>query len=113
MRGRSSAAKPPAADAHHGDAPPGPGSGRLTRSRLWAQEEDLPFLDPPLEVDSQTPVADALIKRLKDEEEREGGWARSHRHTSSLTLTMVAGGPGSQLPAADYGVKSYKADSCV
>ena len=81
VRGRSSAAKPPAADAHHGDAPPSPGSGRLTRSRLWVQsEEDLPFLDPPLEVDSQTPVADALIKRLKDEEEREGGWARSHSH---------------------------------
>ncbi|KAK5612742.1 hypothetical protein CRENBAI_007729 [Crenichthys baileyi] len=50
-------------------------SRRLTRSRLWDHpEEDLPLLDSPLEVDSETPVADALIKRLKDEEEkREGG----------------------------------------
>ena len=77
MRGRSSAAKPLEVDAQPSEAPPSPGSRRLTRSRLWEQtEEDLPFLDPPLEVDSQTPVADALIKRLKDEEEKEGG--RSH-----------------------------------
>ncbi|CAL8235051.1 unnamed protein product, partial [Arctogadus glacialis] len=72
-RGRSSAAKPLEADAQPGEAPPTPGSRRLTRSRLWEQaEEDLPFLDPPLEVDSQTPVADALIKRLQDEEAKEG-----------------------------------------
>nr|XP_029530973.1 protein ELYS-like [Oncorhynchus nerka] len=42
---------------------------RPTRSRLWNhQEEDLPLLETPLEVDSGTPVADALIKRLHDEE---------------------------------------------
>ncbi|CDQ81632.1 unnamed protein product [Oncorhynchus mykiss] len=48
---------------------------RLTRSRLWNhQEEDLPLLETPLEVDSGTPVADALIKRLHDEEaKREVG----------------------------------------
>uniref|UniRef100_A0A8C7LB02 AT hook containing transcription factor 1 n=1 Tax=Oncorhynchus kisutch TaxID=8019 RepID=A0A8C7LB02_ONCKI len=48
---------------------------RPTRSRLWNhQEEDLPLLETPLEVDSGTPVADALIKRLHDEEaKREVG----------------------------------------
>ena len=46
---------------------------RTTR-KLWDQpEEDLPLLDSPLEVDSETPVADALIKRLKDEEEKQEG----------------------------------------
>lgn len=44
-----------------------------TRSKLWDHpEEELPLLDSPLEVDSETPVADALIKRLQDEEEKEG-----------------------------------------
>ncbi|XP_029000032.1 protein ELYS isoform X3 [Betta splendens] len=49
-------------------------SRRPTRSKLWDhQEENLLLLDSPLEVDSQTPVADALIKRLQDEEvKREG-----------------------------------------
>ncbi|TNN43725.1 hypothetical protein EYF80_046070 [Liparis tanakae] len=47
-------------------------SRRATRSKLWdPPEEDLPLLDSPLEVDSETPVADALIKRLKDEEEQD------------------------------------------
>lgn len=46
---------------------------RPTRSKLWDHpEEELPLLDSPLEVDSETPVADALIKRLQDEEEKEG-----------------------------------------
>nr|XP_015808264.2 protein ELYS isoform X1 [Nothobranchius furzeri] len=45
-----------------------------TRSKLWHHpEEDLPLLDSPLEVDSETPVADALIRRLQDEEERQKG----------------------------------------
>ncbi|XP_023142189.2 protein ELYS isoform X2 [Amphiprion ocellaris] len=50
-------------------------SRRPTRSKLWDHpEEDLPLLDSPLEVDSETPVADALIKRLQDEEQKfEGG----------------------------------------
>ncbi|XP_062243423.1 protein ELYS isoform X2 [Platichthys flesus] len=49
-------------------------SRRPTRSKLWDNpEEDLPLLDSPLEVDSETPVADALIKRLQDEEKQEGG----------------------------------------
>ncbi|XP_047198111.1 protein ELYS isoform X2 [Hippoglossus stenolepis] len=48
-------------------------SRRPTRSKLWDNpEEDLPLLDSPLEVDSETPVADALIKRLQDEEKQEG-----------------------------------------
>ncbi|KAM8762329.1 uncharacterized protein ahctf1 isoform 3-T4 [Acanthopagrus schlegelii] len=47
---------------------------RHTTRKLWDQpEEDLPLLDSPLEVDSETPVADALIKRLKDEEEKQEG----------------------------------------
>lgn len=46
---------------------------RSTRSKLWDHpEEDLPLLDSPLEVDSEIPVADALIRRLQDEEEKEG-----------------------------------------
>ncbi|XP_019935488.2 protein ELYS isoform X2 [Paralichthys olivaceus] len=49
-------------------------SRRPARSKLWDNpEEDLPLLDSPLEVDSETPVADALIKRLQDEEKQEGG----------------------------------------
>lgn len=47
-------------------------SRRPTRSKLWDHpEEDLPLLDSPLEVDSETPVADALIKRLQDEEDKQ------------------------------------------
>ncbi|KAK9542587.1 hypothetical protein VZT92_000434 [Zoarces viviparus] len=47
---------------------------RPTRSKLWNHpEEDHPLLDSPLEVDSETPVADALIKRLQDEDEKEEG----------------------------------------
>lgn len=49
-------------------------SRRPTRSKLWDHpEEDLPLLDSPLELDSETPVADALIKRLQDEEEKQEG----------------------------------------
>ncbi|XP_049454990.1 protein ELYS isoform X2 [Epinephelus fuscoguttatus] len=49
-------------------------SRRPTRSKLWDHpEEDLPLLDSPLEVDSETPVADALIKRLQDEEDKPDG----------------------------------------
>uniref|UniRef100_A0A3Q1FT70 AT hook containing transcription factor 1 n=1 Tax=Acanthochromis polyacanthus TaxID=80966 RepID=A0A3Q1FT70_9TELE len=51
-------------------------SRRPTRSKLWDHpEEDLPLLDSPLEVDSETPVADALIKRLQDEEQKLKGGA--------------------------------------
>lgn len=47
---------------------------RPTRNKLWDYpEEDLPLLDSPLEVNSETPVADALIKRLQDEEEKQEG----------------------------------------
>ncbi|XP_028257468.1 protein ELYS isoform X2 [Parambassis ranga] len=38
-------------------------------------EEDFPLLDSPLEVDSETPIADALIKRLQDEEQKQEGGA--------------------------------------
>lgn len=47
---------------------------RPKRGRLWDHpEEELPLLPSPLEVDSETPVADALIKRLQDEEEKQEG----------------------------------------
>ncbi|XP_071368388.1 protein ELYS isoform X1 [Centroberyx affinis] len=56
------------------DDPPITNSRRPTRSKLWNHpEEDLPLLDTPLEVDSEIPVADALIKRLQDEEEMQEG----------------------------------------
>ncbi|CAL8351775.1 unnamed protein product [Merluccius merluccius] len=70
---KKKAASSPSRPVLTDDAPPTTISRRRTRNKLWEHsEEDLPFLDPPLEVDSQTPVADALIKRLKDEEEKEG-----------------------------------------
>ncbi|KAK2854214.1 hypothetical protein Q5P01_006875 [Channa striata] len=47
-------------------------SRRPPRSKLWDHTlEDRPLLDSPLEVDSEIPVADALIKRLQDEEGKQ------------------------------------------
>ncbi|XP_061621827.1 protein ELYS isoform X4 [Phyllopteryx taeniolatus] len=44
---------------------------RTARGKLWDHpEEDLFLLHTPLEADSEAPVADALIKRLQDEEEK-------------------------------------------
>ena len=58
---------------HHSNAG-STNSHRLTRNKLWDHDgEDLPLLDSPLEVDSETPVADALIRRLQDEEEKQEG----------------------------------------
>ncbi|XP_041703782.2 protein ELYS [Coregonus clupeaformis] len=66
-RGEGTAEKTPSALAL--DDPPLSGYRRPTRSRMWNhQEEDLPLLETPLEMDSVTPVADALIQRLRDEE---------------------------------------------
>ncbi|XP_023850568.1 protein ELYS isoform X1 [Salvelinus sp. IW2-2015] len=66
-RGEGTAEKTPSALAL--DDPPLSVYRRPTRSRLWShQEEDLPLLETPLEVGSGTPVADALIQRLRDEE---------------------------------------------
>ncbi|KAM7423879.1 hypothetical protein PAMA_000309 [Pampus argenteus] len=71
-------------------------SRRPTRSKLWDHpEEDLPLLDSPLEVDSETPVADALIKRLQDEEEKqEGGvvvrkMVRSNKRSKKSSVEQV------------------------
>ncbi|XP_038147015.1 protein ELYS isoform X1 [Cyprinodon tularosa] len=67
-------------------------SRRPTRSRLWGHtEEDRPLLDSPLEVDSETPVADALIKRLEDEEEKQEGGAliKSERTRKRSTKSSV------------------------
>lgn len=61
-----------------GEALPGPKSNRSSlrpnRGKLWDHpEQELPLLTSPLEVDSETPVADALVRRLQDEEEKEEG----------------------------------------
>ncbi|XP_043951927.1 protein ELYS isoform X2 [Gambusia affinis] len=69
---------------------------RPTRSRLWDHpEEDLPLLDSPLEVDSETPVADALIKRLKDEEEKREGVKseRTRRRNTKSSVDQVSSPP--------------------
>lgn len=54
----------------------------------WDQpEEELPLLDPPLEVDSETPVADALMKRLQDDIKQDVSKPRtrtSKRNTKSV-----------------------------
>ncbi|XP_013872655.1 protein ELYS [Austrofundulus limnaeus] len=87
-------------------------SRRTTRSKLWDHPvEDLPLLDSPLEVDSETPVADALIKRLQDEEEkREGGVAtkmlRTRNKSSNLSATQVS----SQLPGTEPDEDEFNLD---
>ncbi|XP_034535275.1 protein ELYS isoform X2 [Notolabrus celidotus] len=63
-------------------------SHRPTRSKLWDHpEEDLPLLDSPLEVDSETPVADALIKRLQDEAEKQEGISATT--TGGVVVTKI------------------------
>uniref|UniRef100_A0A3Q3EH72 AT hook containing transcription factor 1 n=1 Tax=Labrus bergylta TaxID=56723 RepID=A0A3Q3EH72_9LABR len=65
-------------------------SHRPTRSQLWDHpEEDLPLLDSPLEVDSETPVADALIKRLQDEEEKQEVISKMVRTSKRSTKSSV------------------------
>ncbi|XP_067344937.1 protein ELYS isoform X2 [Channa argus] len=57
-------------------------SRRPSRSKLWDHPlEDRPLLDSPLEVDSETPVADALIKRLQDEEGKQEAVRTSKKST--------------------------------
>ncbi|XP_014892858.1 protein ELYS isoform X2 [Poecilia latipinna] len=77
---------------------------RPMRSRLWDHpEEDLPLLDSPLEVDSETPVADALIKRLKDEEEKRGGvkTERTRRRNTKSSVDQVSSPPEPDGPAPE------------
>uniref|UniRef100_A0A3Q3JA63 ELYS-like domain-containing protein n=1 Tax=Monopterus albus TaxID=43700 RepID=A0A3Q3JA63_MONAL len=78
-------------------------SRRPTRSKLWDHpEEELPLLDSPLEVDSETPVADALIKRLKDEEEKqEGGVVVSKMVRTSRRNVKPPAEQALPLPPAD------------
>ncbi|KAK6304226.1 hypothetical protein J4Q44_G00248120 [Coregonus suidteri] len=87
---------------------------RPTRSSLWNhQEEDLLLLETPLEVDSGTPVADALIQRLRDEEaKREVGetlviteMVRANRGTKSLGQRGPPPPPMGEMmvPEADQG----------
>lgn len=77
----------PATDGESSSKPARAGSSRSTRSKLWdPPEEDLPLLDSPLEVDSETPVADALIRRLQDKE-KEGTASRFQ-----FRLTTRSGG---------------------
>ena len=64
-------------------------SRRPTRSKLWdPPEEDLPLLDSPLEVDSETPVADALIKRLQDEEEKQEGMYEAANRKNFVSVSV-------------------------
>nr|XP_057945294.1 protein ELYS [Doryrhamphus excisus] len=72
---------------------------RTTRGQLWDHpEEDLFLLASPLEVDSETPIADALIKRLRDEEEkREGGVVRRMLRTRSTKSTELAAEPADDI----------------
>ncbi|KAM8893456.1 protein ELYS isoform 2-T3 [Spinachia spinachia] len=77
---------------------------RPTRSKLWDHlEEEHPLLDSPLEVDSETPVADALIKRLQDEEAKdEGGIVVTKMlRTSKRSTKSSVGEVHSLLPLND------------
>ncbi|XP_076011542.1 uncharacterized protein ahctf1 isoform X2 [Genypterus blacodes] len=85
-------------------------SRRPTRSKLWDHPEvDLPLLDTPLEVDSETPVADALIKRLQDEQEKQEGGAvvtktsRASKRSSKSSVEQVppAGVKGDTVPESN------------
>ncbi|XP_040056916.2 uncharacterized protein ahctf1 isoform X3 [Gasterosteus aculeatus] len=79
-------------------------SRRPTRSKLWEHpEEEHPLLDSPLEVDSETPVADALIKRLQDEEEKEEGGivVTKTLRTSKRSTKSSAGEVHALLPLKD------------
>ncbi|XP_062417792.1 protein ELYS isoform X2 [Pungitius pungitius] len=79
-------------------------SRRPTRSKLWDHpEEEHPLLDSPLEVDSETPVADALIKRLQDEEAKEeGGLVLTKMlRTSKRSTKSSVGEVHSLLPLKD------------
>ncbi|XP_072236443.1 protein ELYS isoform X2 [Leuresthes tenuis] len=80
-------------------------SRRPTRSKLWDHpEEDLPLLDSPLEVDSETPVADALIKRLQDEEEKhEGGVLATKMERTRKRSTKSSVEPVSSQPLVTDG----------
>ncbi|KAK7913347.1 hypothetical protein WMY93_013558 [Mugilogobius chulae] len=62
-----------------------------TKKKLWDQPgEEQPLLDAPLEVDSRTPVADALIQRLQNEEQKQEAVTKSMTRTSKRhTKTVV------------------------
>ncbi|KAK5935093.1 hypothetical protein CgunFtcFv8_020483 [Champsocephalus gunnari] len=63
---------------------------RSTRTKLWVYpEEDHPLLDSPLEVHSETPVADALIKRLQDEKEKQEVVTKMVRTSKRSTKSSV------------------------
>ncbi|KAI4830454.1 hypothetical protein KUCAC02_002084 [Chaenocephalus aceratus] len=63
---------------------------RSTRTKLWDYpEEDHPLLDSPLEVHSETPVADALIKRLQDEKEKQEVVTKMVRTSKRSTKSSV------------------------
>nr|XP_061796461.1 protein ELYS-like [Nerophis lumbriciformis] len=70
-------------------------SHRRTRNKLWDHpQEELVLLPTPLEVDSETPVAEALMKRLQDTEEKQKGVfgriLRSRRTMTSVDVQAVA-----------------------
>ncbi|XP_054627560.1 protein ELYS [Dunckerocampus dactyliophorus] len=74
---------------------------RTTRGKMWDHpEEDLFLLASPLEVDSETPIADALMKRLQDEK-REGGVVRRMLRTRSTKSTAESDKDGLAAEPAD------------
>ncbi|XP_061734902.1 protein ELYS isoform X2 [Nerophis ophidion] len=79
------------------------GLRRTTRGKLWDHpEEDLFVLTSPIEVDSDTPVADALIKRLQEEEEkREGGVVRRMLRTRGAKSVVESDKDGLVAEPAD------------
>ncbi|XP_055010289.1 protein ELYS [Boleophthalmus pectinirostris] len=63
---------------------------RKTKKKLWDHpEEEQPLLDHPLEVPSETPVADVLIKRLQDEEQKQEVTKSPTRTSKRLTKSVV------------------------
>ncbi|XP_032372518.1 protein ELYS isoform X3 [Etheostoma spectabile] len=73
-------------------------SHRLTRNKLWDHaEEDHPLLNSPLEVDSETPVADALIRRLKEEKQEGAVVVTKMLRTSRSTSYVRSKSSGEQV----------------
>ncbi|XP_077568926.1 protein ELYS isoform X2 [Stigmatopora nigra] len=66
------------------------GRPRKNRNKLWDNpQEEVLLLPTPLEVDSETPVAEALIKRLQDKEGTEQGVFRRILRTRKTMSSVV------------------------
>ncbi|XP_077481821.1 protein ELYS isoform X3 [Stigmatopora argus] len=66
------------------------GRRRTARNKLWDHpQEELLLLPTPLEVDSETPVAEALIKRLQEKEDTEKAGVLKRILRTRRTMTSV------------------------